>query len=335
MPVDNPKVSVIVPVYKVEPYLRQCLDSIVNQTYQNLEIILVEDGSPDNCGAICDEYVAKDKRIQVIHKENGGVSSARNAGLAAATGEYIGWVDSDDWIEADMFEYLLKGADKFGADIAVCGRYEVCKGKKKLRGWGETMCLDRLEGLKLLLQNDLMQNFLWDKLWRQELFQGIAFPEGKTFEDIAVMYRLFERAEKVVCLPDAKYNYFQRSGSIVSDTTLENRLNHYWAAKGRYEDMKGRWPELEDLLLAQCAASAIGIWCGYYKNPRWVRNGARLRLEEIAKFCAAHVKRAGKCIGVGLAGKIALMLIPHVSWWSFALAWCVGRLYKKKHGRSL
>ena len=100
------KISVIVPVYKVEPYLRKCLDSIVGQTHRNLEIILVDDGSPDNCGAICDEYAARDERIKVIHKENGGVASARNAGLAVASGDYIGWVDSDDWIETDMMSQL-------------------------------------------------------------------------------------------------------------------------------------------------------------------------------------------------------------------------------------
>ena len=100
----GPKISVIVPVYKVEPYLRKCLDSIVNQTYRNLQIILVDDGSPDNCGKICDEYAARDRRIEVIHQENGGISAARNAGLNLADGDYIGWVDSDDWIEPEMYE---------------------------------------------------------------------------------------------------------------------------------------------------------------------------------------------------------------------------------------
>jgi len=104
--VPEAKISVIVPVYKVEPYLRKCLDSIVGQTHRNLEIILVDDGSPDNCGAICDEYAARDERIKVIHKENGGVASARNAGLAVASGDYIGWGGSDDWIETDMMSQL-------------------------------------------------------------------------------------------------------------------------------------------------------------------------------------------------------------------------------------
>lgn len=333
--VDKPKISVIIPVYKVEPYLRKCLDSIVNQTYRNLEIILVDDGSPDNCGAICDEYAARDERIQVIHKPNGGVSSARNVGLAAATGEWLGWVDSDDWIEADMYEVLLKGAKKYGADIAVCSRMEIFKNERIFRGWQEEKSLDRKAGLELLLENDVMQNYCADKLFRKSLWDGIAFPEGRTFEDIAVMYRLFERAERVICLPGAKYNYAQRAGSIVSDITLENRLNHYRAARERYEDMKERWPELEELLLAQCAASAIGIWCGYYKNPRQVREKVRPQLREIAKFSAPHVKRAGESIGVGLAGRMVLALVPYATWWSFALAQCVSKLYEIKHGKPL
>ena len=118
----EPKISVIVPVYKVEPYLRKCLDSIINQTYRNLQIILVDDGSPDNCGAICDEYASKDSRIEVIHQENGGVSAARNAGLKLAAGDYIGWVDSDDWIEPDMYAYMLENMQKYEADIAVCSQ---------------------------------------------------------------------------------------------------------------------------------------------------------------------------------------------------------------------
>ena len=106
------KISVIVPVYNVENYLRRCVDSIINQTYKNLEIILVDDGSPDNCPVICDEYAQKDSRIKVIHKENGGLSSARNCGMDMATGEYIGFVDGDDWIESDMYKFLIENAEK-------------------------------------------------------------------------------------------------------------------------------------------------------------------------------------------------------------------------------
>ncbi len=332
---DNPMISVIVPVYKVEPYLRKCLDSIVDQTYRNLEIILVDDGSPDNCGAICDEYAARDHRIIVIHKENGGVSSARNTGLAQAKGDWIGWVDSDDWVEPDMYEYLLENAERYDADIAVCSRAEIDKGKKIFRGWEYSVVLNREQGLKLLLENDLMQNYCCDKLFRAKLWDGILFPEGRTYEDIAVMHRLFERAERIVCLPEAKYNYFHRSGSIVSSVALKDRLAHYQAAQERYEELVGKWPELDQLLLDQCAASAMGIWCAYFRNPRAARRAVKSELKEISAFCAPHIQTAAENIGLGLAGRLALRLVAYPTWWAFGLARLVSWLYEQKHGRPL
>ncbi len=332
---DNPLISVIVPVYKVEPYLRRCLDSIVGQTYRNLEIILVDDGSPDNCGAICDEYAAKDGRIKVIHQENRGLSAARNAGLELVSGQYIGFLDSDDWIELDMYSYLLQNIEKYCADIAVCGRNEIYKDKSVLRSWKQPELLDREGGLWALLANDLLQNYCCDKLFRSALWEEIRFPEGRTFEDLAVMYRLFEQARLTVCLPEAKYNYFQRAGGIVADQSLRNRFNHYWAAKERYEKMREAWPQMTDLLLAQCTASAIGLWCAYYSNPREERILILPKLKEISDFCREHIGEARKKLGLGLAGRMALRLIPYPKWWAFALARLVSKFYEWKHGRPL
>jgi len=331
----TPKISIIVPVYQVEAYLRKCLDSIVNQTYRNLQIILVDDGSPDNCGEICDTYAAGDRRIQVIHQKNGGVSAARNAGLALANGDYIGWVDSDDWIELDMYEYLLKNAQNYDADIAVCGHYKVYKRQKVSRGWKSILELDKKQGLKLLLENDTLQNYCCDKLFRAKLWEGIVFPEGRTYEDIAVMHRLFERAEQIICLPEAKYNYFQRPGSIVTDQSMQNRLNHYRAARERYGELAERWPELEYLLVDQCAASAMGLWCAYYSNPKAERTEMYAEIKEISAFCTPHIQSAAKNIGLGLAGRIVLRLIPYPKWWAFLLAGFFSWLYKLKHGRNL
>lgn len=331
----TPKISVIIPVYKVEPYLRGCLNSIVNQTYENLEIILVDDGSPDGCGAICDEYAARDRRIRVIHKTNGGVSSARNAGLRAAAGEWIGWVDSDDWIEPDMYEYLLSHALSAGADITVCGRLERYRDRSVFRGWEREETLDTETALELLLKNDVMQNYLWDKLWRRGLFDGLSFPEGRTFEDIAIMHRLFVRARRIVCLPEAKYNYFQRPGSIVDDVSLVNRVNHFTAAEARYCEMARDWPQFHDLLEAQCVASAVPIWCSYYANPKEERRRFRPKLREISEFAAEHYQSALKHMGLGAAGRAALRLTPYDAWWAFALAGAISWAYKLKHGRAL
>lgn len=331
----EPKISVIVPVYKVEPYLRKCLDSIVNQTYKNLQIILVDDGSPDDCGAICDEYAARDRRIEVVHQENGGVSAARNAGLKLAVGDYIGWVDSDDWIELDMYAYMLENARKYGADIAVCGMAECYKGKRQKRGWQKIEILNKKQALELLLQNGIMQNSLCDKLWKRELFENVSFPVGKTFEDIAVMHRLFIKAACVVCLPEAKYNYNQKADSIIDNISLANRINHYLAAQERYTEMSEDWPQFVHLLAGQCVAAAVGIWCCYLLNPRAERRKYIGLIQEIAGFAALHYKEALQYMQLGVVGRLVMYLIPYAKWWSFALACCLGKIYKLKHGRNL
>jgi len=332
---EDVKISIIVPIYNTEKFLSKCLDSIVGQTYQNLEIILVNDGSTDSCGDICDEYAACDNRIQVIHKLNGGVSSARNAGLAVATGEWLGWVDSDDWIEPDMYAYLLTHAKDSDADIAVCSRFERYYNRCVFRGWEREEVLNTTQAMELLLKNDIMQNYLCDKIWRHDLFNGVSFPEGHTFEDIAVMHRLFAAAERIVCLPRAMYNYFQRAGSIVDDQSLENRLNHYRAAKLRLEEMRSQWPQFLTLLEAQCVASSIMIWCSYYKNPKEERKKAYPQLVEIAKFAKQHCEDALQYMHLGITGRAVLHLTKYPTWWSFKLAGFFSWLYSLKHGRAL
>lgn len=331
----GPLISVIVPVFKVEPYLRQCLDSIVGQTYRNLEIILVNDGSPDSCGTICDEYAARDKRVKVFHQENAGVSAARNRGLSMATGEFIGWVDSDDWIEPDMYEYLLENQQRYQADITVCGRYEEYRNTSLRKGWDQDQLLNTEQALKQLLENDVMQNYLWDRLWKREMFDGQHFPEGRTYEDIAIMHRLFLKAEKVLCLSEAKYHYRQRSGSIVSDTSLENRINHFLAAKLRYDEIGSQWPQFSHLMVGQCVASSVGIWCGYYRNPLSVRKRTQPQLKEITAFAEQYYGIALQYMKLGIAGNLIVRLTPYAKWWAFLLAWLIGRLYEVKHGRAL
>jgi len=332
---ENPKISVIVPVYKVEPYLRKCLDSIVNQTYCNLEIILVDDGSPDNCGAICDEYAARDQRITVIHKENGGVSSARNAGLAAASGGWIGWVDPDDWVEPDMFEYLLGGAVTYGADIAVCGRCVEEATGNAVRTWDVERGMDRETALGELLRNDVMQNFLWDKLWKRELLENIRFPEGRTYEDVAVMHRLFEQARCVACLPQVKYHYVQRKDSIVGNASIKNRVNYYLAAQRRCADMKDAWPQFRHLLEGQCVASAIGMWCSYLQNSKEERQRYWPQILEASDFARTHGRDAVDYLGLGLAGKMVIKLMRYPRRWAFGLAFGISKLYQVRHGHAL
>lgn len=213
----NPLISVIVPVYKVEDYLDRCVQSIVNQTYRNLEIILVDDGSPDNCGVRCDDWAKKDKRIKVIHKQNGGLSSARNAGLDIFSGEYVTFVDSDDWIEEDYYELVFSLMISHDAQIGCVGRYDVnCETMSRKVG----LCPTKQE---LLSRNEMLKRMLtWrgcdfsacDKLFAASLWNGIRFPVGKTSEDVGSLYRVVGNAERIILCPVVGYNYFHRKGSI-------------------------------------------------------------------------------------------------------------------------
>jgi glycosyltransferase involved in cell wall biosynthesis len=215
-----PKISIIVPIYKVESYLRQCIDSIITQIYTNLEIILVNDGSPDNCGAICDEYAKKDKRIKVLHKKNGGVSSARNAGLNVASGEYLAFVDSDDWIESDMVEVLYQAIKISNADISCCNYYlAYTNSNKVLNDTNETLIFNREQAIKQTLLNKYIFCSVWGKLFKKNLFDTVRFPLSISYgEDAAVMIDILSVIEHVASINIPKYYYRQRKGSLIHIT---------------------------------------------------------------------------------------------------------------------
>ena len=186
-------VSMIVPVYNTEKYIERCVESIINQTHQNLDIILVDDGSTDGSSEKCDYYAKKDQRIRVIHKKNGGQSSARNAGLDICKGAYISFVDSDDWIEPDMYSTLLRELERYGASLAVCGRYDAYEGSKE-KSVGKTFEKDGIfRSYDILPQMTLgvISDFsVCDKLHRRDLWENTRFPECQIYEDFAVMYKV-------------------------------------------------------------------------------------------------------------------------------------------------
>jgi len=247
---QNPLISIIIPIYKVEDYIRRCIDSIVSQTYKNLEIILVDDGSPDNCGNICEEYSLKDKRIKVIHKKNGGLSSARNFGLDIASGEYIGFVDSDDWIENDMYESLYNAIIFHKADISVCGRY-IASGNKitTISDSEKAEVFTRCEALSELVLDEYsgMKNFAWDKLYKKELFDNVRYPEGKCYEDIFTTYKLFSLTNKIVDIKSPKYYYLMREDSICGSNTPSKRFDYFEANMECLEFIKNLEPKLADI----------------------------------------------------------------------------------------
>lgn len=220
----NELISIIVPVYNTMKYLVRCVESILNQTYKELQIILVDDGSTDGSGALCDDYAAKDKRIFVIHKENGGLSSARNAGLDVAAGKYIGFVDSDDYIEADMYEKMLHEIERHSADMCICSSYdEEENGKKDISITEHSeIILNSEQALERLNPFYDFGMAVWSKLCRTEFFHDIRFPIGKTCEDYYVTPLLFDKCKAIVYLPLPLYHYIQREGSITKNSKSFN-----------------------------------------------------------------------------------------------------------------
>lgn len=224
------KITVIIPVYNVEEYLCRCVDSVINQTYRNLEIICIDDGSTDNCGKILDEYAKTDDRIIVIHQKNKGVATAKNRGLEAATGSYIGFVDSDDWIEPDFFEEAHAGIIKNNADIFCSGIYEdkddICT-KRENKLAVKNGILDRNDVLLYAFKRDYYKNFgayLWNKLFSAELFETVRFDEQlKVAEDILVFVECVIKGQRFVYTDKAYYHYFQRSTSLIHSVDLSKK----------------------------------------------------------------------------------------------------------------
>lgn len=225
-------ISVIVPVYKVEPYLRKCVDSILGQIYRNIEVLLIDDGSPDSCGEICDDYEKQDERVRVFHTENCGLSAARNLGVSKAKGEYIGFVDSDDWIEPNMYGMLLMKMQETGSDIGMCSLwYEYEKSKKELKL--REAIYSSADALRLLI-DERISNHTWNKLYKTELLQRISFPEGVFFEDIIIMHRLLEMCNQVVTTQEFGYHYRQRKDGICNTHTAKNLIDYTDAHFYRY-----------------------------------------------------------------------------------------------------
>lgn len=218
----NDLISIIVPCYKVEEYLDQCIKSIVNQSYKNLEIILVDDGSPDNCSLICDEWSNKDSRIKVIHKQNGGISSARNAGLDIVTGKYISFIDSDDFIDETFVESLYTNLIQNDADISCCGYYHYFnENLKEIRHFKNIQLLmNSCEAIKKMNTIGYFGVGVWNKLYKIELFSYIRFPIGKLAEDWFILYKLIHESNKIYYDSEPKYYYRQRAGSLTRNVKI-------------------------------------------------------------------------------------------------------------------
>lgn len=249
---EKPLISIVIPVYNVESYLEQCVETVIGQVYENIEIILIDDGSTDNSGKICDELVKKDKRIKVIHKKNGGLSDARNYGLDIAKGEYISFIDSDDYVEKTYINELYESILAKKADIAVGEYYVVSNRNKKIET--NIRMIEKeytnIEGVLDLLYQKNMTSSACAKLYKKELFDDVRFPLHKLHEDVPVVYKLFLKSKKIVYINNKLYYYYQREGSIVNSTFRKEKLDYIEHTKIIVDEMK-----LKEKKLYQAAIS--------------------------------------------------------------------------------
>ncbi len=223
-----PQVTVIVPVYKVEPYLRRCVDSILAQTFSDFELVLVDDGSPDSCGAICDEYAQRDTRVIVLHRENGGLSAARNTGLdwafANSGSQWLTFIDSDDWVHPRYLERLHQAAVSTNTALSVVTYKRTDKDSEPHAQLSEELKAEVWSGKQCIQRNETIGTAVWRRLYRKELFRGLRFPVGRSHEDEFVTYRLLYMAGQVAWLEEPLYYYYTRPGSIMNSAMTVKKL---------------------------------------------------------------------------------------------------------------
>ncbi len=246
-----PEISVIVPVYNCEKYLEKCINSILSQTFDDLELILINDGSSDNSGKICDEFKEKDSRVKIVHQKNMGVSVARNVGLDVSEGKYIGFIDGDDYIESDMYEFLYNNIKKNEAEVAICGIANIFmknNGSEKL-----TRQISDFSGVKVLNGEEAFSESLKskifsvnpvNKLFDKKLFDGKRFPEGKISEDAFLIPKVLLKANKVVCSSDIKYYYIRHENSITTSNFFDKDWNVTEAYLNHLNTVKKHYPKL-------------------------------------------------------------------------------------------
>lgn len=321
---NEPLISVIVPVYNVEKYLARCVDSILAQTYTNLEVILVDDGSTDASEKMCDEFAKKDVRVRVIHKENGGLSDARNVGMQEAKGGFYAFVDSDDYIAADYIAYLYNLLNTNQAQISVCGYKKVYENHTDMKNNTRDTDLsikvyNSSEGLFHLLYQRGMIASAWGRLFKAELFRGICFPKGKLHEDVAVVYRLYDAAGKIVCGGEEKYYYFQRNNSIINVKFDKKRMDYIFFTNECIQYMAEHHPDLKKAAVSRHFSACFDLLSSVGKDKTENAEEWRKLVQEIKKhrktvLCDSNARlknrlaAAGSYVSISMVQKLSCLI---------------------------
>lgn len=246
-------ISVIVPIYNVEKYIRKCIDGIISQSYTNLEIILVDDGTPDNCGTICDEYASKDKRIKVIHKSNGGLSDARNVAIDVMRGKYVTFIDSDDYIGTDYIMCMYKALIETDSDLAICEYAYIYEDGKMINhpyNNKKRLVFNQEQALYELLNSKKYSNSAWGKLYTSDHFRNVRYPKGRLYEDVPTTYKLFMQSSKIVFCADVQYYYLFRENAISKQKFTPARMDAVIFAEDMVDDIVKKYPSLQKI--GQC-----------------------------------------------------------------------------------
>ena len=277
------KVSIIVPVYNVEKYIDKCINSILNQTFKDFELILVDDGSTDSSGDICDKYREIDDRVIVIHKENGGLSSARNIGLKYSKGQYIGFIDGDDYVEKDMYKKLYSVCKDNNCEISICKFGHEVDGKYIGTQEDEYIkIMNNYEGMEELFRGVLYRVSSCNKLYKATIFKDITFPEGRIHEDLSTTYKLFSNANKVAYINYAGYIYVKRSNSILTSKYNKKRLDAFIGWNEILDFINRRYPKLKNIVYS-CYTYACIDHMYYILNQVQDKNEKRELLNVIKK----------------------------------------------------
>lgn len=249
---EDTLISVVLPIYNVEKYLRRCVDSVRQQTYQNIEIILVDDGSTDGCAALCDSFAEEDSRIRVIHQKNGGLSNARNTGTSFAKGEYITFIDSDDYVSKTYVSYLYSLIERFHTPMSLCMHRVISEDGTLIKDYQiqqEPQCLSDEVCLKCMLYHNQIDTSAWGKMYRRDLALEIQYPDGKIFEDIGTTYRFFLKSGIIGCGYESHYNYVVRQSSIVTGDFHLRKLDLIEMTDFMAKEVLQQYPQLEAAVL--------------------------------------------------------------------------------------
>lgn len=283
------KISIIVPIYKVERYFERCINSVLSQSIPDIEIILVDDGSPDNCGKMCDDYAAKDSRIIVIHKNNGGLSSARNAGIHIAKGEYLMFIDSDDYVEPDFCEKAYQFVTYNNVLCASFGYYEHWSDRTDEFHTSKTKVITAKDAIKsLITKDDVIFNFAWNKIYHRSLFNNIRYPEGRYYEDQGTTYKLFDAAKTIYVDPSMLYHYNRRQETITQALGIEqtqepkvlNDIFDLWCE--RLDFIRNKYPDLVNSVFNQI----VGLIVRSFNILKWKND--RFLITKFEQFLNVH-----------------------------------------------